>query len=232
MLLGYWSKDHRSVLSMPQLLLGDSVVLALVAMFANFTSLLRPKFGYAILSKLLRRTALRAVFLLLSLVVSFTPAFSDETTSREQKIKAALIYYIAKFVEWPLSSSKLSIQVCVQASQGMFAEVQDTLRGKVIGSRPIDIQKFADSESLYSSTTCNLVFFDRAELLANPSLPEKLKGRSILTVCEVERPEWGSCVIQIFEQDNKARLAIDTALATSAKLKISSELLELALVKS
>ena len=63
-----------------------------------------------------------------------------------------------------------------------------------------------------------------------PPTLKAIEGLPILSACDVERVAWGGCIVQVFEEDNKARLGIDVKSAQNAGLQISTELLGVAAV--
>ncbi len=168
--------------------------------------------------------------LILCLHIQSTTAHADDNLDRASKIRAALLYYIAKFVE--LSPVKgESINICLVGSDSMEDILPSTVEGKLVSGFPIKVQskKTLTPESI---STCSLVFLGTlsdSELTIVNSTLTKWEGLSVCS--EHITTTLNQCVIRLFEENNKARIAVNRNRANKNKVTISSELLDVVLLE-
>jgi hypothetical protein len=169
-----------------------------------------------------------------ALTILFVPSHSraDEAEERAGKIRSALMYYLVKFVSFPSDGehSQGTIKICLFGKDPINTVIKDIVSSKTAQSRNLEVELNAEKLSPAELQKCEVDFFgtDVGEVGLS-TLRAKTAG--ILSVCSVSKVSWGSCMIQIFEEENKAKLAIDIELLQAAGLKVSSELLEVSLVR-
>ena len=170
------------------------------------------------------------IFLVIAIMTGATNA-EEVSGARIGRIRAALIYYLVKFVDWPsLDDANINrnLELCLLGSDPLNHFLENTVRGKKIHNHNLVIREQREDKIAQS---CNLVFFseEKVSLLREKQLV--LGEESPLTVCAVQKPDWGYCMIQLYEKENRIRIAIDVDLAKRANYSISSELLEVADLK-
>lgn len=152
---------------------------------------------------------------------------------RQARIKAAVVFYIAKFVDWsslPNTEVPANRELCLFKEGALHPALEATFAGKVVQGAPFSVRKI-DSLAASAVDSCSVIFVSRENHDGIKDELKKLATRPLLTVCENDSLEWGACMMQIFPEANKARIAFDQSLATSSRLRISSELLGLAVVR-
>jgi len=144
----------------------------------------------------------------------------------EYGVKAAFLFNFAKFVEWPadaFAAPDAGLVLCVAGASGVDAAVQETVKGKLVNGRPIEVKRVAEGEV----RGCHLLFIadgrDRAA-----ALMEGARSSSVLTVGETPGFTQLGGVINFTTEDSKVRFEINEDAARKARLKISSKLLSLA----
>lgn len=167
------------------------------------------------------------------LLVLLDPLSSYSEDLRPAKIKAALVYYVLKFVDWPQMESQdaLPLIMCKLGADNVSEQVREILATKEVKGRSVKVVEVS-AEGAPLPEKCNVIYF-------STSVSEEVRSRinmtfknesTLLTICEGQKNYSENCMVQIFEEENKARLSIDKARRTAAKLNISSELLELAVI--
>jgi len=164
------------------------------------------------------------------LIVSLTSvcgvqAGPPELLQTEYRVKAGLIYNFAKLVEWPTNqfataNSPLVIGVLGQDPFGPLLD--DTVKGREIGERPIQIKRFSGVDQVRD---CHMLFISQSEKDRLPADLAALAGQSILTVGEDGRFRQLGGIIQFLNRDDTIQFAINTNAARRASLRISSKLL-------
>jgi hypothetical protein len=72
---------------------------------------------------------------------------------------------------------------------------------------------------------CNILFIGRSERESLATALAALRGRSVLTVTDIEGAEHQGAIIVLFNENNRIRMRINLAEARSRNLVISSKLL-------
>jgi hypothetical protein len=166
----------------------------------------------------LRRLAL-GIAILSSPLAPCQPAMPD------YQIKAAFLYHFTQFIEWPTGEANEPLVICVAGDNALRRSVGELTRGKVVGSRAIEVREIKEPEETH---TCHLMFLTSA---LNPKLPRYLAAVRALDVLTVGEPpgflDRGG-MIELFLEDNRIRFDINEQALRDAHLRASSRLLRLA----
>ena len=144
----------------------------------------------------------------------------------EYRLKAAVLYNLAKFVEWPGESFQAATSpfvICVLGADPFGEALDQSLAGRVVGGRPVVARRINDVES-----GCHILFIADSEVRRLSTIMDKLRGASVLTVAEVNGFVDRGGVIGLVTEDDRVRFEINADAATKARLKISARLLALA----
>jgi hypothetical protein len=143
----------------------------------------------------------------------------------EFEIKAVFLFNFAQFVEWPTDAfteptSPLVIGVLGNDPFGSFLD--EAVRGERVNDRPIVIMRYSRVEDI---ARCHILFVSQSEAPRLEQDLAQLKGRSILTVSDIEGFSYHGGMIRFLMVKNKVRLRINNGTARAAGLRISSKLL-------
>ena len=157
-------------------------------------------------------------------------AAAQEREAPEHELKAALLYNIATFVEWPDDAfpDKESPFVIGIFGQDPFGPLlESTLRGKTLCGRRIAVKRTSDKGEIRN---CHVVYVPVAERARSDEILELLKGTRVLTVGESPGfASEGGC-INFFIEGKRMRFEINPEAAKRSHLRVSSKLLRLARV--
>ncbi|TDU63188.1 uncharacterized protein DUF4154 [Prosthecobacter fusiformis] len=177
-------------------------------------------------------TALRWWLLALLLVcpLFFCPGGKGaEEGSKEHQIKAAFLYNFTKFVVWPEprpGSPGDAFVMGVLGRNPFGNELEKVVRGRMVGGRKL-LVKYLSSVS--EATTVDLLFVaEGEESRLGPSM-KSLHSHSVLTVGESSRFEALGGIITFSTLQDKIRFGINRQEGQAAGLKISPQLLKLAI---
>ena len=182
------------------------------------------------MSKGILRLAL--LFCALLLMEPSAGVMAQQETSYEYKVKAAYICNFARFVEWPSEPSGTSgepLIIGILGNNPFGEDLEATIKDKKIRGRKIVIRQISEFRQLYS---CHILFVGQSEDICLSELLQKLKGRSILTIGETKKFSDAGGMIRFVLQQNKVRFEINPKAAKEAGLKVSSQLLKLAVIVS
>jgi hypothetical protein len=176
----------------------------------------------------------RSIWLLSILCILFIttlsyPVCATEPYSSEYLLKAAFIYNIAKFVEWPPGSfetEKAPLVLCI-LGKDPFGYALTTIDGKMVQGRTLTVKHVDRIEEL---RTCHILFISSSERNKLPQEVQSLKDANVLTVGDMPNFAQNGGIINLITLDNKIHMEINVAAAEKAKLQISSKLLKLARV--
>jgi len=154
---------------------------------------------------------------------------SSEAADLEYRIKAAFLLNFTKFVSWPedlLDDKKSPIILCV-VGENPFGAALDSLRDKTVRGRPIEVRYESNPGAL---PACHVAFMSHSLRGNDGEILRQLAGVPILTVGENRDFAKQGGMINFIMQNNKIRFEINPSAVKAASLKISSQLLKLAVI--
>lgn len=137
------------------------------------------------------------------------------------KIKAAYLFHLTKFVEWP-SLPADSLRICI-AGKDDVGRMLGELANRRIKERALQIE--TDTPANFAA--CQMLFITRSEKKWADIL-ERLNGKSVLTVSDLDDFARHGGMVGFYSEAGKIKLEINPLAASNAHLKISSKLMELA----
>jgi hypothetical protein len=170
-----------------------------------------------------RQTAI-ALLCIVCIVLTVRIAPSEDRIVREYDLKAAFIYNIVKFVDWPeisLNDSELRIGIL---GTDPFGTSIDALKGKMVGKRRIIVQR---SHNLQALKRCDVLFISRSEAGQVEWIARNASSRNILTIGDTTGFANRGIIVNFFLEQKKLRFEINAEAARRAGLAISSQVLRL-----
>jgi hypothetical protein len=170
------------------------------------------------------------LFALCFLVIS-RPAqcLAQSGAEREYELKAAVLYHIIEYVEWPkdsLPNQPSTIQIGLLGNIP-FAEALQVLNGKSLQGRKLVVKRISKPQD---ARDCQVVFIGSSEKPRLSEIVSELKNRPILTVSEVEGFAEHGGIVNLVAVQNRINMEINRDVARESRLNISSQLLKLAKV--
>jgi hypothetical protein len=162
------------------------------------------------------------IILLLTAIVfgSFSHGISG-MEGNEYQIKAMFVLNFTKYVEWPdLKSSDIFI-IGVVGESDIIEPLERIATQKKVGDKKIIIKTLTLDDEDY----CNIIIVSKSKLNKLEQIEKKYSGKGVLVISdEAQR----SAAINLVTRDNKIRFEVNQSLARSGGVKISSQLLSLA----
>jgi len=152
-------------------------------------------------------------------------------TSLEYQIKAAYLYKLAAFVEWPPSSFESPtspLQICVIGGDPFKTILDQAVAGVTIAGRPVQV---ARHDAAQPNMGCHIAYVAGSSAQSRADALKTLKGEAVLTVTDGGRGEPGADqgIVNFVLKDNRVRFEIDQREAALDHLALSGKLLSLAL---
>ncbi|MBW2498785.1 MAG: YfiR family protein [Deltaproteobacteria bacterium] len=164
---------------------------------------------------------------LLLLLGGGPPGARSQEVFREYDIKAAYLYNLPQFIEWPDDAVDSRFLTLCIVGHDPFGPVLDFLAGKQAEGRPLRVRRL---ESGAEPAGCPVVFVSASEAGRMAPLLRSLYGAAVLTVGETDDFTRLGGVVRFFVGEERVHLEINITAAQSAGLSISAKLLSLASV--
>jgi hypothetical protein len=174
---------------------------------------------------------LASLVLMLTALTGGLKAHAADDTLPEYQLKALFLYNFAKFVDWPpgtFAETNSPIIVGVLGKDRFGPYLHKIGESQPLNGHPFVIRTYATPGQ---ARECHVLFISDSEVKRMDEILKTLKGRSILTVSDVndvnDFVKRGG-MIQFLQIGNKLRFAINNGAARESRLRISSQLLNLA----
>ena len=145
--------------------------------------------------------------------------------SKEYQVKAAFLYNFSQFVVWPTEAfpeAQTPLVIGIIGEDPFGAYLDEIVNGEKVNNRPLIIQRYHQVEEI---KVCHILFVSQSETKRLEEILARLKGRSILTVGDIDGFAKQGGMIRFVTEKNKVRFGINVEAAKAAKLTISSKLL-------
>lgn len=147
---------------------------------------------------------------------------------RELTIKAAYLFRLSLFVEWPLSRLNSTgaepMFFCVAGNHGMRESMTTVLADKSINQHKIEVAEVQLRDDL---SVCHLLYIPEHNKTPQPFL-QAVAQHPVLTVGESEAFYRQGGMIYLYNKDNRIHFAINEQAAKDAGLELRAQLLHLA----
>ncbi len=176
------------------------------------------------------RRQLRLLFGLALLASTAQAEAAESAPSPEYQLKAVFLFNFAQFVEWPARAfPKLDTPLVIGVlGDDPFGDYLDELvRGEKIGSRLLVARRFKRGDEIGE---CHILYVSASESAVLGATLEVMKGRSVLTVSDLEVFTKQGGLVRFVTESGKIRLRINVEAAGACGLKISSKILRPATV--
>jgi hypothetical protein len=155
-------------------------------------------------------------------------AFSEEPPPNEYEVKAAFLYNIAMFVEWPAASRgnpSAHLNLCVLGNDPFGTAIKTIDGMKLRDNMTIVLMHVASIRNLGN---CHILFIPSAEKERVEQIVETVGRSHVLTVGDTAGFAQKGVTVNFYLEHKKVRFEINMDAVRRAGLKISSQLLKLA----
>jgi hypothetical protein len=166
------------------------------------------------------------VSLLLGCVAA--PCWAQTGTQHEYELKAAFLYRIIGYVEWPsgaLSNNPPAIQIGLVGHIPFADTLEVILKGKTIQGRELVVKHISDP---HDAAGCQVLFISASEKPRISEIVDEVKDRPVLTVGEVQGFAEQGGMVNLLAGPSHIVIEINREVASRAKLGMSSDLLKVA----
>ncbi|MFA6111066.1 MAG: YfiR family protein [Candidatus Latescibacterota bacterium] len=171
-----------------------------------------------------RRWTAVSLLLAVAFLIVLSPGSSAAQHPSEHQVKAAFLFSLASFVDWPETEQADTLSIGI-LGQDPFGEAFAPFLDKQIKDRPVRLHR---STRLQELPPCQVLYICPSEARYLPQILAYLGNRSVLTVGETEGLAAAGVMINFYLEENKVRFEINVEAAHRADLKLSAKLLKLA----
>lgn len=130
----------------------------------------------------------------------------------EHALKAAFVYNIAAFAQWPHAPDG-TLTICVQAEAGLEAAIA-AMDGRTLAGRRLQVTRTPPPAG--------------CDVLVHGARTPPAAVADALVICDACDLPNGSSTVALVREDNRIRFDVDAARARAAGIVLSSQLLRLA----
>ena len=167
-----------------------------------------------------------AVLVIAALQVGSGSGQAPQSGLTEAQAKAAVLYNLALFVQWPAEAfdSSATLQFGIVRADPVLRAMQ-SVEGRVVNGRTVRVR----SPRPDLGEPCHVLYIPELDREGQAWL-DKVTGKPVLTVSDDERFLRAGGMIRVSFVESRVRFDIDIGHAEQAGLKISSKALSLARV--
>lgn len=170
---------------------------------------------------------LRIIFLLAFLSGYPNNSVDVNTEVEEYALKAAFLYNFSKYIDWNEGDTKKDFMIGVFGQSPIMTPLKEIAKNKTVNGRKIVVvQYFNPGDIKY----CNILFISKNTSYALSEILAKSNKKGILNVSEREGYAKKGVGINFIIVDNNLKFEANTKAMNAADLKVSSHLLNLAIL--
>jgi len=174
----------------------------------------------------IRIRAFRYLRILKLFVIPLLVSASGRAQLRDERVvRAAYVFNLTKYVEWPMAGNDLVIGF--EGTRPTGEILQKLLDGKISDSHLIRVVLFPTNEEL---RRCNILYLTDPGEKKTRNVLESLDTRNVLTVGETDDFAKSGGVVGLVKAGDQIQIQVNLDAAQRAGIKISSRLLNLAVI--
>jgi hypothetical protein len=144
----------------------------------------------------------------------------------EYRLKAAFIYHFPQFVEWPPTAleGRATVDLCVLDPNPFGGVLEDLAEGEALAGRPLAVRRV----DVNATDNCQVLYLP-GSVTNRKVILQRVSRLPVLTVSDAPEflDEGGTVLLRVVS--NRVRFEVNVGAAETAGLRISPQLLRLAL---
>ena len=167
----------------------------------------------------------RALLAGLAAALILLPAHAPGQSRDERAVRAAYVFNLIKYVEWPAPGKELTIALIGDPATG--AVMASLLNGRTSDGKPIQVTVSPSEEQLGG---CSLLYVADSGRDEIRNALERVRGKSVLTVGETDAFVRGGGMVALINTGDHIRIEVNLDAVQRAGIRISSRVLNLAII--
>jgi hypothetical protein len=159
-------------------------------------------------------------------------AMAQEISADEYQLKAAILYNLAQYIDWPASayaSPESPIVYCILGRDPFGAYLRDISAKQSVRGHPFEIRHVRNDKAIRD---CHLLYISSSERKSIAGVLANLNAASVLTVADMSQFAAHGGMIEFSLEEKRVRFDVNLEAATQTNVKISARLLALAKIVS
>lgn len=167
-----------------------------------------------------------AIFACLAMPLVLGSSNASAQGVNESKLKVALIYNFIMFTEWPgqALNEKSKLSICASKEGELINDLLQ-LESRSIRNRPLQILPLTGSTDY---AQCAVLVIDAADRNHIQQIRKKIDRKNVLTILDGEDTNNDGAIIAMSSANGRMVFDVNTMVAQTMQLTISSKLLRLA----
>lgn len=144
----------------------------------------------------------------------------------EYRVKAAILYSLAKFVSWPSDAfpePTTPFVMCVLGPDPFGPVLDEVLRGHLVSGRAVVARRVTET-----SVGCHVLFVGESNPKRLAEVVDRLRNSSVLTVGESAAFTENGGMVGLATAGDRVRFEINADAVERARLRVSAQVLALA----
>jgi hypothetical protein len=176
-----------------------------------------------------KRTTCSAQIAIGFIGILLLPAFACAQDVTEPALKAAFIYNLAKFTEWPHEAlAARPFIMCVVGDADVSDALERTVKNRRLAGNGITVVRVT---SAAMQRNCHVLYLSRVTAEQATQSVVALRGTPVLTISDLTGFTELGGIAQFFFEHGQMRFSIGLEAANRASLQISAKILTLAIRK-
>jgi hypothetical protein len=177
-----------------------------------------------------RRTVSSGHIRLATIAILLLPTLAVPQDVTGPALKAAFIYNLAKFTEWPdLAAAPQPFTMCVLGDPAVGDALERTVKDRLVAGNGVNVVRLTSVAS--HRTTCHILYVSGISSEQASMVIAALGNAPVLTISDIDGFADLGGIAQFFYEHGQLRFSIDTDAADRAHLQISAKVLKLAIRK-
>lgn len=163
-------------------------------------------------------------------VMAGQPAQAQESTADEDEVRAAMLFNLTRFVEWPnwkSGDAAAPFTICLLGADASVAALDKVVRGKTVEGKAVNLRRLGKNED---GEGCRILYVAHSERKRFEEIQPALAKAAVLTVGDQGWFLSANGIVGLPLIDNRVRIEINLGAAQRGSLSISSKLLRIATV--
>ena len=150
-----------------------------------------------------------------------------QTEAEELNLKAAFIYNFTRFIEWDDDVFPNEFVIGIVGNSMIDEPLEEIAQSHKAGSKQIKIRRYS---SVNEIEKCNILFISKNVKVSLPEILAKNDLKKTLIISEKANYAQQGAVINFVILDKKLKFEVNKKAMADAGLKVSSQLLKLAII--
>jgi YfiR/HmsC-like len=173
--------------------------------------------------------------LVVLVAATFLAGLSTNTTAQsgsadEYQIRAAMLYNLTRFIEWPawkVDQGHPQFLVCLLGADPIGSDIDGLLRDKTVGTKPLIVRHIS---SVDAAGDCHVLYVSAGARKSITKAAADLAKKGVLTISERPNSDSADQVIGLPTIEEHVQIEVNVGAADRTGLTISSKLLHLATI--